>query len=48
MFHGNEAGAQTSCMLFTLIETAKLTGWEPHAYLIAVLRRLPLIRETAG
>jgi len=46
LFHGNETGAEASCRVYTLIETAKLNGWEPYAYLMAVLARLPLVRET--
>lgn len=46
MFHGNETGAEASCRVYTLIETAKLNGREPHAYLMAVLARLPLVRKS--
>jgi transposase len=44
LFHGNEAGAAASCMVYTLIETAKLNGREPFAYLHEVLERLPSVR----
>ena len=48
MFHGNEAGAEASCRVYSLIETSKLNGWEPWAYLNELLARLPVIRETQG
>ena len=48
MFHGNEAGAEASCRVYSLIETAKHNDWEPWAYLSEVLARLPVIRETQG
>lgn len=44
MFHGNDAGAEASCRVYSLIETAKLNGWEPWAYLSELLRLLPMIR----
>ena len=46
MFHGNEAGAEASCRVYSLIETAKLNDWEPWAYLSELLGRLPVIRQT--
>lgn len=46
MFHGNEAGAEASCRVYTLIETAKLNDWEPWAYLNELLARLPKTRQT--
>lgn len=44
LFHGNDAGAQASCVVYTLIETAKLNGLEPWAYLKDVLEKLPAVR----
>jgi transposase len=44
LFHGNDAGAQASCVVYTLIETAKLNGLEPWAYLKVLLERLPAAR----
>ena len=41
LFHGNDAGADASCRVYTLIETAKMNGLEPWAYLNTVLDRLP-------
>ena len=46
MFHGNEAGAEASCRVYSLIETAKLNHWEPWEYLNEMLGRLPLVRQT--
>ena len=46
MFHGNEAGAEASCRVYSLIETAKLNHWEPWAYLNELLIRLPAVRQT--
>lgn len=44
LFHGNDAGAAASCRVYSLIETAKLNGLEPWAYLNTVLDRLPQAR----
>ena len=41
LFHGNDAGAEASCRIYSLIETAKMNGLEPWAYLNTVLARLP-------
>jgi transposase len=46
MFHGNESGAEASCRVYSLIETAKLNSWEPWAYLNELLGRLPAVRQT--
>lgn len=48
MFHGNEAGAEASCRVYSLIETAKLNDFEPWAYLTEVLAKLPGIRDGKG
>ena len=45
MFHGNEAGAEASCRVYSLIETAKLNNWEPWAYLNELLAKLPTVRD---
>jgi len=44
LFHGNEEGAQASCRVYTLIETAKMNGLEPWAYLKNLLEELPSVR----
>lgn len=46
LFHGNEEGAEASCRIYTLIETAKLNDLEPWAYLKEVLEKLPTVRLT--
>ena len=46
LFHGNDRGAEASCRVFTLIETAKLNGLEPYAYLSALLSALPQVMKT--
>jgi hypothetical protein len=38
---GQTKGAEASCRVFTLIESAKLNGVEPYAYLHALLEKLP-------
>ena len=41
MFSGTVAGARASANLYSLVETAKANGIEPHAYLTHVFERLP-------
>jgi hypothetical protein len=41
LFHLNDAGAEASCRVYTLIETSKLNGVEPYGYLQQVLTKLP-------
>lgn len=41
MFIGSETSGKTSAILYTLIESAKRHGLEPHAYISHVLRELP-------
>ena len=42
LFSNTQAGARASANLYTLVETAKANGLEPHAYLAYVYERLPL------
>jgi len=44
LFSGSPRGAEASSNLFSLIETAKLNGMNPYAYLYYVLSQLPGIR----
>lgn len=44
MFAGNDAGAEASCRVYTLIETAKVNGLEPYAYLRSILEKLPSVK----
>jgi transposase len=41
LFIGSEGSGQISAIIFTLIESAKRHGLEPHAYLYELLERLP-------
>jgi hypothetical protein len=41
LFCGSEASGKTSAILFTIIESAKRHGLDPHAYLGHLLRTLP-------
>lgn len=41
LFIGSEDSGKTSAIIFTLIESAKRHGLEPHAYLCELLHRLP-------
>jgi hypothetical protein len=43
---GSPAGAQSSCELYTLIETAKANGWNPFKYLARIFRKAPSIKST--
>ena len=40
LFAGSDAGGERAAMLYTLIETAKLNGLDPEAYLRFVLERI--------
>lgn len=44
LFSGTDTGAEASCRVFSLIETAKRNGNDPYAYLLAVLSQLPKTR----
>jgi len=41
MFAGSEGGGKAMAITFTLIETAKLNGVDPQAWLSWVLERIP-------
>ena len=41
MFAGSDAGGQRAAVVYSLIETCKLNGIEPFAYLRDILARLP-------
>jgi len=41
LFAGSERGGRAAAVAFSLIETCKLNGIEPFAYLKDVLERLP-------
>ena len=46
LFSGNEAGAESSCRIYTLIETAKLNGLNPFDYLYRLIKAIPLIKSS--
>ncbi|MCX7025882.1 MAG: IS66 family transposase [Spirochaetes bacterium] len=46
LFSGNDTGAEASCRVFSLIETAKLNGKEPYAFLLSILSLLPAVRKS--
>ena len=41
LFSDTPAGATASARLYSLVETAKANGLEPHAYLAHILTELP-------
>jgi transposase len=41
LFSGSPRGAAASATLYSLIETAKANGIEPHRYLLNVINRVP-------
>jgi transposase len=47
LFCDTIAGAKASATLFSLIETAKVNGLEPHAYLSALFDKLPTLTTVA-
>jgi len=47
LFCDTQAGAQASANLYSLIETAKANGLEPHAYLARVFADLPAAQTVA-
>lgn len=42
LFSGSPRGADSSALIYSLIETAKANGWEPNAYLKYLFEKLPL------
>lgn len=43
LFCDTPRGADSSAIVYTLVETAKANGWEPYAYLVRVLSLMPYI-----
>ena len=41
LFSHTTRGAQASATIYSVIETAKINGLEPYAYLLEVLKNLP-------
>jgi transposase len=40
LFAGSDSGGERAAAIYSLIETAKLNGWDPEAYLSKVLERI--------
>ena len=40
MFAGSDAGGQRAACIYTIVETAKMHGLNPHAYLADILGRI--------
>lgn len=40
MFISHPNGAKAAATFFTLIETAKANGWEPHTYMVRLMNGL--------
>ena len=47
LFCNTPGGAQSSAVLYSLIETAKETDLDPYRYLLWVLERAPKLAQTA-
>lgn len=47
LFLGSPKGAEAACIFYTLIQTAKVNGIEPFAYLRAMLEQLPHCKSEA-
>ncbi len=47
MFSGSPRGATAAATLYSLIETAKANGIEPHRYMLNVIERLPMASTPA-
>ena len=45
LFAGSPKGAETSALLYSLVETAKANGLEPWAYLNHLFEQLPLAKS---
>ena len=41
LFAGSPAGGKRAAIIYTLIGSAELNGWDPQAYLRTLLERIP-------
>ena len=41
MFSGHPDGAEASAILYSMVETAKASGWDPYRWMVHVFDRLP-------
>jgi transposase len=48
LFSGTDTGAEASCRVFSLIETAKRNGKDPYSYFLAVLSELPTTKTSGA
>jgi len=46
LFNGNDTGAESACLIYSLIESAKNNGLNPYSYLHSVFKQLPQARDT--
>ena len=46
LFANTPAGAQSSAVIYSLIETAKENQLDPYRYLLWVLRNAPILSQT--
>ena len=46
LFANTPAGAQSSAVIFSLIETAKENGLDPYRYLCHILEQAPILSRT--
>ena len=45
MFSNSQKGAKASAMLYSIIETAKSNGLNPHAYLKLLFAKMPQVES---
>ena len=45
MFAGHPDGAEASAIMYSMVETAKATGWDPYRWFLHVFDRLPKARS---
>jgi transposase len=45
LFAGSPEGAEASCGMYSLIETAKLNGLNPYEYLTGIIRKAPYLKK---
>jgi transposase len=48
LFSGSPEGAESSCFMFSLIETARQNGLNPYGYLVHVFTQAPEIGESGN
>ena len=46
LFSGSPSGAESSCAMYSLIETAKQNGRNPNDYLLSVFEKAPLVKSS--